>query len=68
MKNSVNLNSTEWCDVVFEGKNKSYGAFVLRQSSWQRHILAFGIILLLMGFVAALPAILNTARAAETIF
>lgn len=64
MKNSVNLNSTEWCDIVFEGKNKSYGAFALRQSSWKRHILAFGIILLLMCFVAALPAILNTVRAA----
>jgi len=64
MKNSVNLNSTEWCDVVFEGKNKSYGAFALRQSSWKRHVLAFGIILLFMCFVAALPAILNTVRAA----
>ncbi|NDV94545.1 energy transducer TonB [Dysgonomonas sp. 521] len=67
MKNSVNLNSAEWCDIVFEGRNKSYGAFELRQSSWKRHIIAFGIILLLMCFVAALPAILNTVKAATGI-
>lgn len=64
MKNSVNLNSTEWCDIVFEGRNKSYGAFELRQSSWKRHIIAFAIVLLLVTFVAALPTILNTVRAA----
>lgn len=63
MKNSVNLNSSEWCDIVFEGKNKSYGAFELRQSSWKRYILAFGIMLLLVLFIAALPAIISTVKA-----
>ncbi len=64
MKNSVNLNSTEWCDVIFEGKNKEYGAFALRQSSWKRHLIAFGLIVLFTAFVAALPAIIDTVQAA----
>ena len=64
MKNAVNLNSTEWCDIVFEGRNKSYGAFALRQSSWKRHILAFAIIFLFVGFVTALPLIISTVKAA----
>ena len=64
MKNSVNLNSSEWCDMIFEGKNKSYGAFELRQSSWKRYISAFGIMLLLVAFVAALPAIISSVKAA----
>lgn len=67
MKNAVNINSTEWCDIVFEGRNKSYGAFALRQSSWKRHILAFAIILLFVGFVTALPLIISTVKAATGI-
>ncbi|SBV96541.1 conserved exported hypothetical protein [uncultured Dysgonomonas sp.] len=67
MKNAVNLNSTEWCDIVFEGRNKSYGAFALRQSSWKRHILAFAIILVFVGFVTALPLIISTVKAATGI-
>jgi protein TonB len=63
MKNSVNLNSSEWCDIIFEGKNKSYGAFELRQSSWKRHLWAFGIVLIIVGFVASLPAIISTVAA-----
>ncbi len=63
MKNSVNLNSSEWCDIIFEGKNKSYGAFELRQSASKRYIWAFGIVLIIVGFVASLPAIISTVAA-----
>jgi len=66
MKNSVNLNSTEWCDVIFEGKNKSYGAFELRQTSWKRHIIAFGIILTTVILISFLPMIVSKISAATT--
>lgn len=65
MKNSVNLNSTEWCDVIFEGKNQSYGAFEMRQTSWKRHIIAFGIILVGVVFVSFLPMIISKITAAN---
>lgn len=64
MKNLVNLNSAEWCDIIFEGKNKSYGAFELRQSSTKRHLIAFGVVVLFAAFVSCLPAIISTINAA----
>ncbi|WP_029904445.1 energy transducer TonB [Prevotella sp. 10(H)] len=64
MKNLANLNSAEWCDIIFEGKNKSYGAFELRQSSTKRHLIAFGIIVLFAAVVSCLPAIISTINAA----
>lgn len=63
MKNSANLNSTEWCDIIFEGKNKSYGAFQLRQSSWKRHLAALGIIISFVVFISFLPAIVSSVSA-----
>jgi len=33
MAKNINLTSQEWIDLIFEGKNKSYGAYKLRQSS-----------------------------------
>lgn len=50
MSNSVDLTSKEWCDLVFEGRNKDFGAYVLRQSSAKRHNVAFMWIVL--GFIA----------------
>lgn len=63
MKNLTNLNSTEWCDIVFEGKNKAYGAFELRQSSGKRYLVAFGVIVLGMIFLSFLPQIIANVNA-----
>ena len=37
MAREVNLSSREWCDLVFEGKNKDFGAYVIRTESPKRH-------------------------------
>ena len=37
MTKEVNLSSREWCDLVFEGKNKDFGAYVIRIDSPRRH-------------------------------
>ena len=37
MATQINLSSREWCDLVFEGKNKDFGAYVIRTESPQRH-------------------------------
>ena len=37
MAKDVDLTSKEWRDIVFEGKNKEFGAYVLRQTSPARH-------------------------------
>ena len=40
MAKEVDLSSREWCDLVFEGKNKDFGAYVIRTESPKRHNLA----------------------------
>ena len=62
MARNIQLNSSDWCDIVFTGKNKSYGAYALRQSSSKRHILAFLVILVFVVAVAGLPSFLNAVN------
>jgi protein TonB len=40
MAKEVDLSSRDWCDLVFEGKNKDFGAYVIRTDSPKRHNLA----------------------------
>lgn len=37
MAKDVDLTSVEWREIVFEGKNKDFGAYKLRESSINRH-------------------------------
>lgn len=50
MAKQVELTSKQWCDLVFEGRNKDFGAYQLRLNTKPRHLKAF--ILTLIGFVA----------------
>lgn len=54
MSKSVDLSSKEWCDLVFEGKNKEYGAYTLRRGSYSRHNKAFWITLVLVAIAGVL--------------
>jgi len=58
----ININSAEWCDIVFEGKNKAYGAYEMRQSSPKRHRLALLFIILIVAFIAYLPTLIETVK------
>lgn len=62
MAKDVNLNSSEWIDLVFEGKNKKYGAYFLRSTSSKRHIVAFLVIIVFVGVVAAIPTLLEVVK------
>ncbi|MGC3979466.1 MAG: energy transducer TonB [Paludibacteraceae bacterium] len=44
MAREISLNSSEWCNIIFEGKNQAYGAYALRQESSKRHYTAFVIV------------------------
>ena len=53
MAQDVDLSSNEWRDLVFEGKNKEFGAYVLRAQSDKRHnkamlITVIGVIVILI--------------------
>ena len=54
MAKDVDLSSKEWTDIVFEGKNKEFGAYQLRSTSDRRHNKAvlftiIGLIVVLVG-------------------
>ena len=49
MATEFNLSSREWCDLVFEGKNKDFGAYVIRTDSPMRHNKA--VLLTLIGTI-----------------
>lgn len=42
------LVSKEWCDLIFENRNKDYGAYLLRREARKRHARAFRFLLLLL--------------------
>ena len=62
MAKDINLTSQEWCDIVFEGKNKTYGAYEMRQSSSKRHLTALLIIAVFAVLIAVLPALVATVE------
>lgn len=54
MAKDVDLSSKEWTDIVFDGKNKEFGAYQLRKASDGRHNRAvlftiIGLIVVLIG-------------------
>ena len=58
MGKDVDLSSREWCDLVFEGKNKDFGAYVLRTESVKRHNKA--VLYTLLGAVLLVGIIIGT--------
>lgn len=52
MAKDVDLSSKEWTDVIFEGKNKEFGAYSLRSQSDRRHNRA--VLFTLIGLVLVL--------------
>lgn len=57
MATHINIFTPEWCELIFVQRNKSYGAFEIRQTSGKRHLLAIMVTLTVFVAVIALPAI-----------
>ena len=57
----IDLTSFEWCELIFKGKNKAYGAYKMRADSPKRHNVAMVIVLIiaLVGF--SLPTLIKMA-------
>ena len=65
MAKDVDLSSKEWTDLIFEGKNKAFGAYTLRQSSDRRHNLAVVYViagLILVFLFAWIYGMIQTAK------
>ena len=53
----LDLNSKQWCELVFDGKNTEFGAFQMRQGSTSRHNKAMIIVAILVVLIITLPAL-----------
>ena len=51
MAKDVDLSSKEWRDIVFEGKNKDFGAYELRKNSPKRHNWAVAAVLIITAII-----------------
>lgn len=58
----VDLKSKEWCELVFEGRNKAYGAYDMRSKAGRRHL--YSLIDIVLG-VLAIGAIVAGSIAAK---
>lgn len=63
MPKDVDLSSREWCDLVFEGKNKDFGAYDLRTTSVKRHNKA--VLYTLIGAILVVAAAISIAKVNE---
>lgn len=63
MAKDVDLSSKEWTDIVFEGKNKEYGAYVMRQKSDRRHNIATLSVVIGVAVILVAAFIINLVQA-----
>lgn len=61
MARDINLNSQDWTSLVFERKNKEYGAYEMRESSSDRHALSLIIVTGVALFMIYLPSLIKNA-------
>lgn len=59
MAKGVDLTSQEWRNIVFEGKNKEFGAYQLRKKSPRRHYIAILFIIIFLIAVACIVIGIN---------
>lgn len=57
MSKNVKINSPEWIDLIFKGRNKEYGAYTLRKNSSRGHIIGMITVTVVVLLVAAIPSI-----------
>ena len=60
MAKDVDLSSKDWRDIVFDGKNKEFGAYQLRAASNGRHNKAMIVIVIVIALLFALAFGVNT--------
>ncbi len=56
----IDLISNEWSDLLFENRNKEYGAYVLRHQTSARNIKSILVVLIAFALVMAFMVVKNT--------
>jgi len=61
----VDLTSFEWRELVFQGKNKAYGAYVLRSESDKRHNRAMIIVTVAAVVLFSVPKLIELVKSKQ---
>lgn len=61
----IDLTSSEWCQLIFEGKNQAYGAFKMRADSTKRHNVAMLVVLIIAVIGFSIPTLIKLATPTE---
>lgn len=62
MAKDVDLSSKEWCDIVFDHKNKDFGAYTMRQKSDGRHNKSMIVVVIFIIVVFVLAQVVQTIQ------
>ena len=57
----IDLTSPEWCELVFQDRNRSYGAYKIRSESGKRHTWAMVFVIGFALVVSGIPTLLKFA-------
>ena len=63
----IDLISGAWCDLVFEGRNQSYGAYRLRKSTGKRNVWSLLLVLIAAVVIFSVIAIKNVIQANQRV-
>jgi len=55
----IDLLGKQWMDIVFEGRNKSYGAYLLRKENSKTNLRALAVGAVVFSLAVASPIILE---------
>lgn len=67
MARDFDLTSQKWMDLIFKDKNKSYGAYEMRESSSDRHLKALIIVTIVGLALIYLPTLIQKAIPTKTV-
>lgn len=55
----VDLSSPEWCELIFQNRNRAYGAYKMRADSWKRHTWAMVAVLAIAAVGFCIPTLMK---------
>ncbi len=56
---NIDLNSSKWCELAFEGKNQNFGGYKIRQEIGKRHLIAIIASLIALALAFIIPALID---------
>ncbi|MDO5446721.1 MAG: energy transducer TonB [Prevotellaceae bacterium] len=65
MASGVDLNQQQWCDIIFDGRNKEYGAYALRRGTAKRYNIALVCIVLAIAAIVGAAGLYQLATAGQ---